>query len=69
MTLKLDHIPTLDGMANYPSWSKSIMRTLQGEGFWGFIEGSENPLSPFPIVPTPVVATGANAAALKAHHE
>ena len=33
MTLKLDHIPTLDGAADYPSWSKSIMRTLQGEGF------------------------------------
>jgi len=45
------------------------MRTLQGEGFWGFVEGSEDPLSPFPIVPTPVVAAGANAAALKAHRE
>jgi len=28
MTLKLDHIPTLDGAAEYPSWSKSIMCTL-----------------------------------------
>jgi len=25
MALKLDHIPTLDGVADYPSWSKSIM--------------------------------------------
>jgi len=69
MTLKLDHIPTLDGAADYPSWSKSIMHTLQGEGFWGFVEGSEDPLSPFPIVPTPVIAAGATAPALKAHRE
>lgn len=45
------------------------MRTLQGEGFWGFIEGSEDPLSPFPIVPMPIVAAGATAPALKAHRE
>ena len=69
MMLKLDHIPTLDGAADYPSWSKSIMHTLQGEGFWGFIEGSEDPLSPFPIVPMPIIAAGATAPALKAHHE
>ena len=62
MTLKLDHIPTLDSAADYPSWSKLIMCTLQGKGFWGFIEGSEDPLSPFPIVP-------ATAPALKAHCE
>ena len=45
------------------------MRTLQGKGFWGFIEGSEDPLSPFLIVPMPIVAAGATAPALKAHCE
>ena len=45
------------------------MHTLQGKGFWGFIEGSEDPLSPFPVVPMPIVATGATAPALRAHRE
>jgi len=69
MTLKLDHIPTLNGAADYPSWSKSIMRTLQGEGFWGFVEGSDDPLSPFPKVPVPAVAANSTAPTLKAYRE
>ena len=69
LKLNLDHIPTLDGAADYPSWNKLIMCTLQGNGFWGFIEGSEHPLSPFPVVPMPIIATGATAPALKAHSE
>ena len=69
LKLDLDHIPTLNGTADYPSWSKLIMHTLQGKGFWGFIEGSEDPLPPFPVVPMPIIAAGATAPALKAHHE
>jgi hypothetical protein len=45
------------------------MRTLQGEGFWGFVEGSDDPLSPFPKVPMPAVAANSSAAVLKTYRE
>ena len=52
-TIKLDHIELLVGASNYPIWKRGISQVLQGEGYWGHVEGSSNPFAPFPSSPEP----------------
>ena len=47
-TIKLDHIEPLVGASNYAIWKRGISQVLQGEGYWGHVEGSPNKLAPFP---------------------
>ena len=52
-TIKLDHIELLVGASNYPIWKRGISQVLQGEGYWGHVEGSTSPFAPFPCSPEP----------------
>ena len=56
-TIKLDHIELLAGPSNYDAWRRGISQVLQGEGFWGHVEGDANVFSAFPIEPAPAVPT------------
>ena len=56
-TIKLDHIELLVGPLNYETWKQGISQVLQGEGYWGHIEGDANPFAPFPIDPEPTAPT------------
>ena len=56
-TIKLDHIDLLTGPSNFDSWKRGISQVLQGEGYWGHVEGDANPYSAFPIEPKPAVPT------------
>ena len=47
-TIKLDHIELLVGVSNYAIWKRGIPQVLQGEGYWGHVEGSPSKLAPFP---------------------
>ena len=47
-TIKLDHIELLVGASNHALWKRGISQVLQGEGYWGHVEGSLLPFSPFP---------------------
>jgi hypothetical protein len=62
-TIKLDHIELLVGAANYDAWRRGISQVLQGEGYWGHVEGDANVFSAFPIEPTPDVPTITSTAA------
>ena len=52
-TIKLDHIELLVGALNYAIWKRGISQVLQGEGYWGHVEGSPNQFAPFPSSPEP----------------
>lgn len=54
-SLKLEPIPILDGVSNYADWTDAIRSTLQGEGLWGHVGGDDDPLSPWPRIPCPVI--------------
>src|SRR5262245_42826696 len=41
-SLKLDHIPLLEGAKNYAEWSKTMRHTLLGEDLWRFIAEGKN---------------------------
>ena len=56
-TIKLDHIELLTGPTNFKSWKHSISQVLQGEGYWGHVEGDPNIFSAFPIEAQPAVPT------------
>ena len=56
-TIKLDHIELLTGPSNFDIWKRGISQVLQGEGYWGHVEGDANPFSPFPIEAQPAVPT------------
>lgn len=58
-SLRLDHIPILEGTSNFPEWRRAMERTLMGEGVWGHAEGEEgDPLSPWrPSYPPVISAT------------
>jgi hypothetical protein len=62
-TIKLDHIDLLTGPLNFDSWNHGISQVLQGEGYWGHVEGDTNPYSAFPIEPQPAVPTAISTAA------
>ena len=61
-TIKLDHIELLVGPSNYDAWRRGISQVLQGEGYWGHVEGDPNVFSAFPIEPTPAVPTAISTA-------
>lgn len=61
-TIKLDHIELLVGPSNYDAWRRGISQVLQGEGYWGHVEGDANVFSAFPIEPAPAVPTAASTA-------
>lgn len=61
-TIKLDHIELLAGPSNYDAWRRGISQVLQGEGYWGHVEGDANVFSAFPIEPAPAVPTAASTA-------
>ncbi len=61
-TIKLDHIELLTGPSNYDAWRRGIAQVLQGEGYWGHVEGDADVFSAFPIEPTPAVPTAASTA-------
>ena len=52
-TIKLDHIELLVGASNFAIWKRGISQVLQGEGYWGHVEGSPSPFAPFPRSPEP----------------
>ena len=56
-TIKLDHIELLIGPLNYNAWRRGISQVLQGEGYWGHVEGDANIFSVFPIEPASAVPT------------
>jgi hypothetical protein len=56
-TIKLDHVELLVGTSNYDAWRREVSQVLQGEGYWGHVEGDLNVFSAFPIEPTPAVPT------------
>ena len=58
----LDHIELLIGPSNYDGWRRGIAQVLQGEGYWGHVEGDQDIYSAFPIEPTPAVPTAASTA-------
>jgi hypothetical protein len=59
-TLKLDHIPLLQGTANALEWFRSMTQTLKAEGVWGHVEGVENdPTSVWPASLPPVLTAQA----------
>ena len=59
-TIKLDHIELLTGPSNFESWKRGISQVLQGEGYWGHVEGDEDVYSAFPIDAAPNVPTAAS---------
>ena len=61
-TIKLDHIELLTGPSNFESWKRGISQVLQGEGYWGHVEGDANPFSAFPIEPQPAAPTAISTA-------
>jgi hypothetical protein len=61
-TIKLDHIELLDGASNYDAWRHGISQVLQGEGYWGHVEGDPNIFSAFPIEPAPNTPTAESTA-------
>jgi hypothetical protein len=61
-TIKLDHIELLTGASNYESWKRGIGQVLQGEGYWGHVDGDANPYSAFPINPLPAAPTAVSTA-------
>jgi hypothetical protein len=62
-TIKLDHIELLTGPSNFESWKRGISQVLQGEGYWGHVEGDASIFSAFPIEPAPAVPTAISTAA------
>jgi hypothetical protein len=61
-TIKLDHIELLIGPSNYDAWRRGISQVLQGEGYWGHVEGDTDIFSAFPVEPTPAVPTSLSTA-------
>jgi hypothetical protein len=61
-TIKLDHIELLVGSSNYDAWRRGISQVLQGEGYWGHVEGDTDIFSAFPLEPTPAVPTSLSTA-------
>lgn len=53
MSLKLDHIPILEGPANYSQWERALTRTLRGEGLWGYVNDVNDITSPWNQIPCP----------------
>src|ERR1700682_4907069 len=47
-TIKLDRIELLVGASNDIIWKRAISQVLQGEGYWGHVEGRPDLFSPFP---------------------
>ena len=41
--VRLDHIPTLEGVENYRQWARSMKTTLLGEDRWKFVSNSTDP--------------------------
>ncbi|KAF9473850.1 hypothetical protein BDN70DRAFT_766872, partial [Pholiota conissans] len=64
-----DHIPILEGASNFPSWKRSVTRTLQGEGFWGYVDGSDDILAPFRKIPMPIATAASSASLLNKYAE
>lgn len=62
-TIKLDHIELLTGPSNFETWKRGISQVLQGEGYWGHVEGDANIYSAFPIEPQPAAPTAISTAA------
>ena len=62
-TIKLDHIELLTGPSNFETWKRGISQVLQGEGYWGHVEGDANIYAAFPIEPQPAVPTALSTAA------
>jgi hypothetical protein len=60
--IKLDHIELLVGSSNYDAWRRGISQVLQGEGYWGHVEGDTDIFSAFPLEPTPTVPTSLSTA-------
>jgi hypothetical protein len=61
-TIKLDHIELLVSPSNYDAWRRGISQVLQGEGYWGHVEGDANVFSAFPIEPATAIPTAASTA-------
>jgi hypothetical protein len=61
-TIKLDHIELLTGPSNFDSWRRGIGQVLQGEGYWGHVEGDADIYSAFPIDAQPAVPTAISTA-------
>ena len=57
LTIKLDHIELLTGPSNFNHWKRGISQVLQGEGYWGHVEGDTDLFATFPIEPAPAVPT------------
>ena len=56
-TIKLDHIELLTGASNFDGWKRGISQVLQGEGYWGHVEGDADIYSVFPIEAQPAIPT------------
>jgi hypothetical protein len=61
-TIKLDHIELLTGPSNFDSWRRGIGQVLQGEGYWGHVEGDADIYIAFPIDAQPAVPTAISTA-------
>ena len=62
-TIKLDHIELLTGLLNFNHWKRGISQVLQGEGYWGHVEGDTDMFTAFPIEPAPAIPTALSTAA------
>ena len=36
-SVRMDHVPTLEGARNYHEWAKLMKMTLIGDGLWTFV--------------------------------
>lgn len=61
-TVKLDHIPLLENAQNFDEWKRFISHVLCDEGYWGHVEGTNNPFNRYPKSNCPAACTTASTA-------
>jgi len=61
-TIKLDHVPLLESVTNFPEWKRFITQVLQAEGYWTHIEGTDGAFDIFPKSPEPAACTATSKA-------
>jgi hypothetical protein len=59
-TVKLDHVPLLENAQNFDEWKRFISHVLCDEGYWGHVEGTNNPFDRYPKSDCPAACTAAS---------
>jgi hypothetical protein len=69
-TVKLDHVPLLENAQKFDKWKHFISHVLRDEGYWGHVEGTNNPFDRYPKSNCPAACTAAsNALEIDAYQE